>query len=204
MRRVPTTRTWLVLPLVTLFVWAGPRLSLGADTVSVLLDWTPNHSQAYLFVAQSQGFLAAQRLEVTLDVRKYLADPIDLVAAEMYPLAINYSTDFVLARDQGQPVVCMASVVPHPLESVMTLKTSGIDSLAELAGKRAGHNGTASVLAYLRTIFQRAGVDPTSVQLVHVGYDLVDSLALGRARNPALRLRGRTADGGRSGQEVAP
>jgi len=154
--------------------------ALGADAVPFLLDWTPNHSQAYLFVAQTQGFFAAQGLEVTLDVPKHPADPIDLVAAGKYPLAISYSTDVVLARDQGQPVVCIASVVQHPLDAVMTLKTSGIDALEKLAGKRVGHNGTASALAYLRTIFKRYNVAPNSVALVDVGYDLVDALGKGR------------------------
>ena len=175
---------WPLWALVALVGGAGPGPACGADAVPFLLDWTPNHSQAYLFVAQSQGFFAEQGLEVTLDVPKHPADPIDLVAAGKYPLAISYSTDVVLARDQGQPVVCIASVVQHPLDSVMTLKTSGIDAPGKLAGKRVGHNGTASALAYLQTIFKRAGVDPKSVQLVNVGYDLVESLA--RRRVDAL------------------
>ncbi|MFI5341361.1 MAG: ABC transporter substrate-binding protein [Candidatus Methylomirabilales bacterium] len=180
MRSFPKGAKWSLWPLVALVVGAGPAPALGAAAVPFMLDWTPNHSQAYLFVAQAKGFFAEQGLEVILDVPKHPADPIDLVAAGKYPLAISYSTDVVLARDQGQPVVCIASVVQHPLDSVMTLKTSGIDALEKLAGKRVGHNGTSSALAYLRTIFKRYGVDPNSVQLVNVGYDLVDSLAKGR------------------------
>lgn len=169
-----------LLPLLALAIGAGTAPAPGLEPVPFMLDWTPNHSQAYLFVAQARGFFAEQGLRVALAVPKHPADPIDLVAAGKYPLAISYSTDVLLARDKGQPVVSIASVVQHPLDSVMTLKTSGIDALEKLAGKRVGHNGTASALAYLRTIFRRYGVDPRSVTLVNVGYDLVDSLAKGR------------------------
>ncbi len=180
MRSLSAERKWFLWVLAVLAVGVGPAPALGAEVVPFMLDWTPNHSQAYLFVAQAQGYFARQGLAVNLDVPKHPEDPIDLVAAGRYPLAISYSTDVVLARDQGRPVVAIASVVQHPLDSVMTLRTSGIDTLEKLAGKRVGYNGTASALAYLRTIFKRYGVDPASVQLVNVGYDLVDSLAQGR------------------------
>ena len=180
MRNVQKRRRWPIWPLVVLALGWSSGPAFGAQAVPFMLDWTPNHSQAFLFVAQAKGFFADQGLEVTLDVPKHPADPIDLVAAGKYPLAISYSTDVVLARDHGQPVVCIASIMQHPMDSVMTLKSSGIDDLTKLAGKRVGHNGTPSGLAYLRTIFQRYGIDPKSVQLVDVGYDLVDSLASGR------------------------
>jgi len=88
MRSSPTGRKWPLWPLVALVVGLGPAPALGTDAVPFLLDWTPNHSQAYLFVAQAKGFFAEQGLEVTLDVPKHPADPIDLVAAGKYPLAI--------------------------------------------------------------------------------------------------------------------
>ncbi len=56
MRSVPIGRKWPLWPLVALVVGVGPAPALAAEPVPFLLDWTPNHSQAYLFVAQAKGF----------------------------------------------------------------------------------------------------------------------------------------------------
>ena len=109
--------------------------------VRLAMDWYPNANHVGLFVAEEKGYFADEKLEVDFYTP---ADPSTVnqtVAAGSDDFGINYQPDLLMARAQGVSVVSIAALVQHPLNSVQTLKSSGITRPGELVGKKVGFPG---------------------------------------------------------------
>ncbi len=146
------------------------------DRVVVALDWFPNADHAGLYAAQAQGYFEDEGLEVVLQPPVSPEDPPLFVASGRVDIGISYEPDVIQARAQGIPITAVAAIVPVPLNSIQTLKTSGLTDPAHLAGKTIGYPGIPSNLIYIQTVLRNAGVDPSSVKLVNVGFNLGPAL----------------------------
>ena len=150
------------------------------DQLTLSLDWFPNADHAGIYAAQALGYFEDEGLEVELQVPGNPEDPPKFVATKRSDIAISYEPDIIQARAQGIPITAIAAIVPVPLNSIQTLKTSGITDPSQLAGKRIGYPGIPSNEAYLDTVLSNAGVDRDSVELINVGFDLGPALRGGR------------------------
>ncbi len=148
----------------------------GKEKLTLVLDWFPNADHAGIYAAQAQGYFEAEGLEVVIQVPGNPEDPPKLVAAGRADIAVSYEPDVIQARAQGIPITAVAAIVNVPLNSIQALKTSGITSPAQLAGKKVGYPGIPSNELYMQTVLRRAQVDPKSVELVNVGFDLGPAL----------------------------
>ena len=103
--------------------------------------------------------------------------PLKLLRAGRADLAISYEPELLLARDQGaENLVAVGALVQTPLTSLMALPAAGVKSAKDLAGKRVGTAGIPYQSAYLKTILEKAGVDPSSVKETNVGFNLVPAM----------------------------
>lgn len=170
----------LVGALMALAIGCGTARDPGPVKVSLALDWFPNSNHAGIFVAVKEGYFAAEGL----DVRVYTpADPstvLQTVGAGRDDFGISYQPDVLQARSENIPVVAVLGIVQHPLNSVMTLESSGLTRPGALKGKKVGHPNIASNRAMLATMLEHDGIGIADVQLVDVGFDLVPALLSGR------------------------
>ncbi|HEV2067929.1 MAG TPA: ABC transporter substrate-binding protein [Thermomicrobiales bacterium] len=160
-----------------------PKASSAQDLteVTLALDWYPNANHAGIYMALDRGYFR----EVGLDVEVFTpADPttvLQTVGAGRDTFGISYQNDVLQARAQGVPVVSVAALVQHPLNSLMVLEESGIESPADLEGKTIAMAGLPSDEAYIETILQSVGLSIDDVEVVNVGYDLMPAVLSGRA-----------------------
>ena len=63
----------------------------------------------------------------------------------------------------------------------MALPKAGVKAPKDLAGKRVATAGIPYQTAYLKTILEKAGVDPGSVKETNVGFNLVPAMVSGKA-----------------------
>jgi putative hydroxymethylpyrimidine transport system substrate-binding protein len=82
----------------------------------------------------------------------------------------------LLARDQGLKVVSIAALVQRPLTSIIALGSQHLSTVSHLAGKTVGTAGIDYQAAELKTALQNAGVNPASVRLANVGFNLVPAM----------------------------
>jgi len=155
----------------------GPE---GNTKMTLMLDYFPNANHAGIYAAQAGGMFKQAGLDVTIRQPPDPAAPIKQVAAGRADLAISYEPEVLRARDKGLNVVAVGAVVRKPLTSIISLPKGKIRSPRDLEGKTVGTAGIDYQAAFLQTILDRAGVDPSSVKQRNLGFNLVGPLVSGK------------------------
>lgn len=151
-----------------------------ADRLSLLLDYLPNVDHAGIYAAQQRGQFERAGLDVDVRAPQDPASVLKLVEAGKVDVGITYEPELLLARQKNKDLVAFASVIQKPLTSLVSLPKANIRSPKDLANKTVGTSGIAYQDSYLDTILKRAGVDPSSVKRVNVGFNLNQALIFGR------------------------
>jgi putative hydroxymethylpyrimidine transport system substrate-binding protein len=148
----------------------------GSKQVELLLDYFPNADHAGIYAAQAAGLFKQAGLDVKIRQPSDPAAPIKQVAAGRVDLAVSYEPEVLRARDQGLHVTSVAALVREPLTSIISLPRAHIRGPKDLTGKRVGTAGIDYQQAYLQTIVENAGGDPSKVKVRNVGFNLVPAL----------------------------
>ena len=155
----------------------------SSDNVSVklALDWYPNANHAGLYVAMENGYFEEEGIDLDMYTPVDPTTVNQTVAAGEDDFGINYQPDVLIARSQGVSVVSVAALVQHPLNSIQTLKASGITRPRDLVGKKVGYPGIPLNEPLLDTMLKSDGVvrGLDEVELVNVGFNLAEMLISG-------------------------
>ncbi len=165
--------------LIAITVLAATACRGGPDEVTLALDWFPNSNHAGVYEALKRGYFEAEGIKVKVYTPTDPATILQTVGAGRDDFGISYQPDLLQARSEGVPVVSVASIVQHPLNSVMALKSSGVERPSQLKGKKVGYPGLASNKGMLETMLIEDGLTLNNVELVDVGFDLVPALISG-------------------------
>ena len=174
--------SWLALSAILLALVMGLAACGGDDkeevSVRLALDWFPNANHAGLFTALEKGYFDDENLKVEIYTPIDPSSILQTVAAGSDDFGINYQPDLLLARSQGVPVVSIACLVQHPLNSVQALRTSGITRPRDLEGKKIGYPGIPINEPLLDTMLKFDGVTGglDDVELINVGFSLSETL----------------------------
>jgi putative hydroxymethylpyrimidine transport system substrate-binding protein len=159
----------------------GANARTETEPLRLVLDYFPNADHAGLYAAQATGEFERAGLDVEIKAPPDPSAPLKLLQAGKADLVISYQPELLLARDKGaDDLFSVGALVQRPLTSLIALPGSGIRGPRDLAGKRVGTAGISYQSAYLRTILERAGVDPGSVKETNVGFDFSRPLIAGR------------------------
>ena len=146
------------------------------EPFTLVLDYFPNADHAPIYAAHAAGEFKKAGLDLKIQTPPDPAAPLRLLAGGKADLAISYEPEVLLARDKAPSVVSVGALVQKPLTTLMSVGKDGARSPKELAGKRVGTAGIPYQSAYLKAILARAGVDPSSVREVNVGFNLVPAM----------------------------
>ncbi len=125
--------------------------------------WFPQAQFTGYFVAQDKGFYADEGLVVTvLDGGN--VNPTVAVASGNADFGTDWVANILTQRDQGLDVVNIAQMYQTSGYRMVALKTSGIETIADLAGRRVGVWAFGNEFA-AEAVFAKAGftsnLDPT-------------------------------------------
>jgi ABC-type nitrate/sulfonate/bicarbonate transport system substrate-binding protein len=182
MSRRPFLLVCVLLALAAGAVACGGDSEPAADArkVDLVLDWFPNADHAGIYAAVGEGYFADEGLDVTPTVPSDPAASLKQVGAGRAPFAVSYEPEVLLARSQGVPVVAIAAIVAHPLNSVIVRRDRGITRPRELEGKTVGATGLPTDRPLLDAVVRSDGGDPARVTVKNVGFNLAPALAAGK------------------------
>ncbi len=174
-----SARVFLLLTVALALGLAGCADRIGGDDpdeVSLALDWYPWANHSPFFLADERGYFDEEDLDVDIHVPANPEDVLMLVGSGRDTFGISYQTSVLQARQEDIPVQSVAALVQYPLNSIMTLEGSGLESPGDLAGMQIGYPGIPSNEALLETMLESEGLTLDDVELVNVGFNLVQAL----------------------------
>lgn len=172
-------RNILRLLAFALLLVATPLAARAGERVTVILDWFINPDHAPLFVALEKGYFAEEGLEMEFIAPADPNDPPKLVAAGKADIAITYQPQLHVHVSQGLPLVRFGTLIATPLNSLVVLADSTIETIGDLKGKTIGYSIGGFEDALLKTMLARHGIGLDEVTLVNVNFSLSPSLIMG-------------------------
>jgi putative hydroxymethylpyrimidine transport system substrate-binding protein len=153
-----------------------PTGAPGSEKVDLVLDYFPNADHAGIYNAIDGGQFKKAGLDVKPRTPADPSSPLKLLASGRADLAISYEPELLLARAKGAKLVAIGALVQKPLTSIVSIGPHPIAKPSELEDKKVGTSGIPYQDAYLKTIVDKAGIDPKRVKTINVGFGLVGSM----------------------------
>ena len=166
---------FIVLFILSIFV-----IGCGNEKeLSLALDWYPNSNHAGIYSAIDEGFFDEEGIKLSVYTPSDPTAIISSVASGRDDFGLSYHPDILQAQSAGLEIVSVLSISQHPLNSIMTLKKSGIKNPSDLKGKVVGYPGIPSNKAMLETVLSSQNININDVETVDVGFELVKALVSG-------------------------
>ncbi|MBJ7339269.1 ABC transporter substrate-binding protein [Mycolicibacterium sp.] len=143
---------------------------MTAELTLALEYFHPWPNSAGFYVARHRGWYAEVGIELQIrTVDPGIGDGLEHLRRRLVDLAVFPTNRLLVRVDAGQRLVALKAVNQRGLETIRTLQSSGIRTLADLAGRRLALNPTPRGLAMVRELVRRAGGRPDEVILLDVG-----------------------------------
>jgi putative hydroxymethylpyrimidine transport system substrate-binding protein len=145
-----------------------------------VLDFQPNAVHAGIYTALERGYYEDRGVNLDVRVPGSSTDAPKLLEAGQAEFAILDLNDVAIAREAGARIMPLQPIVNRPLAAVIAADPDEVREPADLAGATVGVTGLPSDDAVLDSILEQAGVDPTDVERIKIGFDSVAALSAGR------------------------
>lgn len=115
-----------------------------------------------------------------------------LVATRAVEMGLTPQMNFLIARDEGLPLVAVAALIDGALGSLLSLQEYGVRELRDLRGRRIGYSLEPLEPVLWRTMLSTVGVGPAEFELIYTGMNTIPALlphavdAIGAFRNYEL------------------
>ncbi len=168
----------LLLPLLAACAPSGGSSTTGAalTPVTLALDWTPNTNHTGIYAAMAQGYYQRQGIKLALTPYSSEVAPEQLVTTGRADFAISFPESVTTLRAQGQPLVSVAAVIQSNTSALISLKSSGLDSVASLAGKRYAGFGAPYEQPVIARVLSCGGATNPTFQNITTSLDPVAAL----------------------------
>jgi NitT/TauT family transport system substrate-binding protein len=142
------------------------------DPVTLQLKWVAQAQFAGYYAAASEGFYDAQCLDVTIVPGGPDIVPEQVVAGGQADFGINFVPSLLSAREQGTNLVNIAQVFERSGMRQISWKDVGIESPADLAGKRVAVWFGGNEFELLATLAKYDIDKDTDLTLVQQPFDM--------------------------------
>jgi NitT/TauT family transport system substrate-binding protein len=141
----------------------------AAQTINLILNWTPAADHSPFYYAKAQGWYEKAGIDLSIEVGKGSGVSSLKVGSGGAPFGIADLATMLVARSKGADTVALMSIYANTGQTFYWLKSTGIDGPKDFAGRRIGNPpGDASRVMW--PAFAKAvGVAPEAVTFVNVG-----------------------------------
>ena len=163
----------LLASLLALFLMASCASQSQPDQVTVQLKWLHSAQFAGIYVAQAQGYYAEENINLTINPGGIgddgLINAVDRVVSGQAQFGIWSGDSLLTAYEQGQPVKAVATIFQINPTAYFSLAESGIETPADLAGKRVAV-GDGNLL--LPTVLSSVDLTLDDIEVIPLTFDM--------------------------------
>src|SRR5258708_5150185 len=152
--------------LATLVALGASQAS--AQKITFPVDWWAGGDHAPYFYAQKMGLYKQAGLAVDFETGRGSAASAQKVGAGQSRLGLSDMAGVLLFRAKGVDAVGVMNVYANSPQGLYWLKSFGIRSVNDLAGKKIGNPGGDGAGTMWPALAKKVGVDPNSVTWVNI------------------------------------
>ena len=149
---------------------AAPVVPCGAaESVNLILNWTPTADHSPFYYAKAQGWYEKAGIDLTIETGKGSGVSALKVGSGGSPFGIADLATMLVARSKGADDVAVMSIYANTGQTFYWLKSYGVNGVKDFPGHKIGNPpGDASRVMW-PAFAKAAGIAPDSVNFVNVG-----------------------------------
>ena len=157
---------WLVAALAVVGLHCASA-AVAQERVTLVLNWVPSGDHAPLYYAIQQGWYREAGVDLKLEIARGSGASAARVGsgAEM---GISDLGSVMVARGAGADLVAVMNIFANSPQGFYWLKSSGITSVKDFAGRKLGNPPGDAARVMWPAIAKRAGVDANAVTWVNI------------------------------------
>ena len=141
----------------------------AAESVNLILNWTPTADHSPFYYAKALGWYAKAGIDLNIEVGKGSGVSSLKVGSGGSPFGIADLATMLVARSKGADVVALMSIYANTGQTFYWLKSYGVNGAKDFPGHKIGNPpGDASRVMW-PAFAKAAGIAPDAVSFVNVG-----------------------------------
>src|SRR5437660_6711635 len=140
----------------------------AAQKLTFTLNWVAGGDHAPYFYAQKMGWYKDAGLDVGFETGRGSDASAQKVGAGASQLGLSDMAGVLLFRAKGIDLVGVMNVYANSPQGLYWLKSSGISSVKDLAGKKIGNPAGDGARTMWPALAKKVGIDPNSVTWVNI------------------------------------
>ncbi len=158
----------LALSLVALAAAASAAPALAQQKVDFILNWVPGGDHAPYYFAKKMGWYKDAGIDLNLEPGKGSAAAVQRVGAGSDQLGLADMPTALTLRGKGADTVGVFNVYANSPQGLYWLKSSGIKSVKDLAGKKVGNPAGDGARTIWPALAKANGMDPNAITWVNI------------------------------------
>jgi NitT/TauT family transport system substrate-binding protein len=150
------------------FTVLAQQPTFAADKLSVALNWVPGGDHAAMYYAKQLGWYKDANLDVDLEAGKGSVGVLQKVSNGLSQIGLADMGVAIGARGKDARIVALMNIYANTALGMYWLKSTGISSIKDFAGKKIGVPAGDAQRALWPALAAKNGVDPNSVTWVNV------------------------------------
>src|SRR5438105_10504308 len=140
----------------------------SAQKITFTLNWVAGGDHAPYFHAQKMGSYKQAGLDIDFETGRGSAASAQKVGAGQSQLGLSDMAGVLLFRGKGLDAVGVMNVYANSPQGLYWLKSSGIQEVKDLAGKKIGNPAGDGARTMWPALAKRVGIDPNSVTWANI------------------------------------
>jgi NitT/TauT family transport system substrate-binding protein len=133
-----------------------------------ILNWVPGGDHAPYYYAKKMGWYKDAGIDLNLEPGKGSAVAVQKVAAGANPIGLADMPNALTLRGKGADTVGVFNVYANSPQGLYWLKSSGIKTVKDLAGKKIGNPAGDGARTIFPALAKANGMDASSVTWVNI------------------------------------
>ena len=142
--------------------------AVAQQKIDFVLNWVPGGDHVPYYYGKKMGWYAAEGIDLNIEPGKGSALATQKVGAGANPIGLADMGGALVAKGKGADTVAVYNVYANSPQGLYWLKSSGIKSVKDLAGKKIGNPPGDGARTMWPALAKANGMDPKSVTWVNI------------------------------------